>query len=119
MNKTAGRKPERQRTATPAHSVQDRFLNQMIDEHKKVAVFLLSGVKLEGEIVSFDQYVILIKGAMTDTVYKHAVSTIQPIVEGGARDHGARDHGARTETARSTVISRRKPRLVRAPGGEN
>jgi len=86
----------------------------MIDEHRKVAVFLLSGVKLEGEIVSFDQYVILIKGAMIDTVYKHAVSTIQPMAEAGAKEHGAR-----TDTTRSTVISRRKPRLVRGPIGEN
>ena len=110
MNKAPGRKAEKQGTTVPSHSVQDRFLNQMIEEHRKVAVFLLSGVKLEGEIVSFDQYVILIKGTLIDSVYKHAVSTIQPIGDGTPRGHGPR-----TEAVRSTVISRRKPRLIRGP----
>ena len=112
MNKVMKRKPDKPRAA-PAHSVQDRFLNQMIEERRKVAVFLLSGVKLEGEIVSYDQYVLLIKGAMIDTVYKHAVSTIQPLADVG------RDRGGRPETGRSTVISRRKQRLIRTPTGDN
>jgi len=54
-------------------------LTQWAKERTKVAVFLVNGVKIEGEIVSFDKYVILVKGEMTDHVYKHAVSTIQPV----------------------------------------
>ena len=118
MSKAPTRKLEKQGTTGFTHSVQDRFLNQMIEEHRKVSVFLLSGVKLEGEIVSYDQYVILIKGAMTDTVYKHAVSTIQPIGDASPKSHG-HGHGAKTETVRSTVISRRKPRLVRGPASDS
>jgi host factor-I protein len=63
----------------PARSAQDRFLTQMSHEHRKVVVFLTNGIKLEGEIKLYDDYAILLEGAMTDHVYKHAVSTIQPL----------------------------------------
>ncbi|HSN42280.1 MAG TPA: RNA chaperone Hfq [Burkholderiales bacterium] len=92
-------------------SAQVRFLTQMIEERKKVAVFLVSGIKLEGEIVNFDQFVILMKGAMTDTVYKHAVSTIQPIE--GARPMAA---GRPRESAgRTPTIRQARPRAIRKP----
>ena len=68
-----------------ARSAQDRFLTQMSQEHRKVVVFLTNGVKLEGEIKSFDEYAILLEGAMTDHVYKHAVSTIQPLTGVGSK----------------------------------
>ena len=97
-----------------AQSAQDRFLNQMIEEHRRVAIFLASGVKLEGEIVSFDQYVILMKGSMTDKVYKHAVSTIQPLDEGETKA----PETARGETRAPTIIRRVRPRLVKGGTGE-
>ncbi len=93
-------------------SAQDRFLAQMMEERKKVAVFLVSGIRLEGEIVAYDQFVILMKGAATDAVYKHAVSTIQP-VEAGARPmtvNRPRDGEGRTSTLRQA-----RPRTVRRP----
>lgn len=93
-------------------SAQDRFLTQMMEEHKKVAVFLISGIRLEGEIVAFDQFVILLKGAMTDTVYKHAVSTIQP-VEGGA--HPVSASRPREGASRTPTIRQARPRSVRKP----
>lgn len=92
-------------------AAQDRFLRQMIDEHRKVAVFLASGVKLEGEIVSYDQYVILMKGAITDSVYKHAVSTIQPLDAGSAKPPRKS-----SETRAPTIVRRSKPRLVKIGG---
>lgn len=102
-------------SAAPARSAQDRFLRQMIEEHRKVAVYLASGLKLEGEILSFDQYVILMKGAMTDKVYKHAVSTIQPLEEGRAKAGPT----VRGETSRApTIIRRARPRLVKGGAGE-
>jgi host factor-I protein len=113
IKKTVAKKTGKDRAA-PAHSAQDRFLNQMIEEHRRVAVFLASGVKLEGEIVSFDQYVILMKGSMTDKVYKHAVSTIQPLDEGEAKAPGP----AKSETRAPTIIRRIKPRLVKGGAGE-
>ena len=108
MKKTSGK--EKAVSVLPA---QDRFLTQIIEERKRVAVFLVSGVKLEGEIESYDQFVILMKGATTDQVYKHAVSTIQPISDARAKsDVRGRESGG----ARPPVISRRKPRLVKSAG---
>ena len=78
MKKAVKNKPENARPDY-ARSAQDRFLTQMAQERRKVVVFLTNGIKLEGEIRSFDEYAILLEGAMTDHVYKHAVSTIQPL----------------------------------------
>lgn len=97
-------------SAAATRSVQDRFLTQMIDEHRKVAVFLISGIKLEGEIIGFDQFVILMKGTMTDKVYKHAVSTIQPITN-AYREVAVE---AKESTPRKpTIIRRSRPKLTR------
>lgn len=111
--KTSSRKPVKE-SAAPAQSVQDRFLGQMIDECRKVAIFLASGVKLEGQIVSFDQYVILLKGAMTDKVYKHAISTIQPLEEGPFQASTT----VKAEAPRApTIVRRAKPRLIKSRAG--
>lgn len=92
--------------AAPAQPAQDRFLNQMIKEHRKVAMFLINGIRIEAEIESFDEYVILIKGAMAGQVYKHAVSTIQPVTGAGLEvDVKSR----RDPTRVPTIIRRRKP----------
>ena len=73
-----------------AQNAQDRFLTEMIKERRNVAVFLVSGIKLEGRIVGFDDFVIIVHGAMEDQVYKHAVSTIQPVTDGLATNTGKR-----------------------------
>jgi host factor-I protein len=78
MKKSASSKTQREATDS-APSVQDRCLTQWAEAHTRVAVFLVNGVRVEGEIISFDQYVILVKGEMIDQIYKHAVSTIQPV----------------------------------------
>ncbi len=58
--------------------LQDPFLNTLRKEHIQVAIYLVSGIKLQGHIESFDQYVILLKNTITQMVYKHAISTIVP-----------------------------------------
>jgi len=58
--------------------LQDPFLNTLRKEHVQVAIYLVSGIKLQGHIESFDQYVILRKNTITQMVYKHAISTIVP-----------------------------------------
>ncbi len=58
--------------------LQDPFLNALRKEHIQVAIYLVSGIKLQGHIESFDQYVILLKNTITQMVYKHAISTIVP-----------------------------------------
>jgi host factor-I protein len=58
--------------------LQDPFLNILRKERISVSIYLVNGIKLQGQIESFDQYVILLKNTVTQMVYKHAVSTIVP-----------------------------------------
>ncbi|MCR4305449.1 MAG: RNA chaperone Hfq [Gallionella sp.] len=58
--------------------LQDPFLNALRKEHVQVAIYLVNGIKLQGHIESFDQYVVLLKNTITQMVYKHAISTIVP-----------------------------------------
>ena len=60
------------------NSLQERYLNQLRKENVPVSVYLVSGIKLQGEIEYFDQFSILLKNSVSQMVYKHAISTIQP-----------------------------------------
>jgi host factor-I protein len=60
------------------HSLQDPFLNVLRKERIPVSIYLVSGIKLQGQIESFDQFVILLKNAVSQMVYKHAISTVVP-----------------------------------------
>ena len=60
------------------HTLQDPFLNALRKDRIPVSVYLVNGVKLQGQIESFDQFVILLRNAVSQLVYKHAVSTIVP-----------------------------------------
>lgn len=68
--------------------LQDPFLNALRKEHVQVSIYLVNGIKLQGQVDSFDQYVILLKNTVTQMVYKHAISTIVPArpVNLGAHD---------------------------------
>lgn len=102
------RKPVRKSTRTPpagepkaakSAPVQQTFLDELIRNRTRVSIFLVNGVKLEGEIRSYDRYVILMKNAVTDKVYKHAVSTIMPMTS--------------QSTAAETLAEKRAPRVRR------
>jgi host factor-I protein len=58
--------------------LQDPFLNILRREHVPVSIYLVNGIKLQGQIESFDQYVVLLRNTVTQMVYKHAISTIVP-----------------------------------------
>ena len=58
--------------------LQDPFLNALRTEHIPVSIYLVNGIKLQGNIESFDQYVILLRNTVTQMVYKHAISTVVP-----------------------------------------
>jgi len=60
------------------HTLQDPFLNVLRKERIPVSIYLVSGIKLQGQIESFDQFVILLKNAVSQMVYKHAISTVVP-----------------------------------------
>ncbi len=58
--------------------LQDKFLNKIRKDRIDVSIFLVNGIKLEGNIESFDSYIILLRNKVTQCVYKHAISTIVP-----------------------------------------
>ena len=60
------------------HTLQDPFLNSLRRDRIPVSIYLTNGIKLQGQIESFDQFVILLKNSVSQLVYKHAVSTIVP-----------------------------------------
>lgn len=60
------------------HHLQDPYLNALRKERVPVAIYLVSGIKLQGQIESFDQFSVLLKNTVTQMVYKHAISTVVP-----------------------------------------
>lgn len=59
-------------------NLQDPFLNALRKEKISVSIFLVNGIKLHGVVDAFDQYVVMLKNAVTQMVYKHAISTVVP-----------------------------------------
>lgn len=60
------------------HTLQDPFLNALRKERIQVSIYLVNGIKLQGQVESFDQFVVLLKNSVSQLVYKHAISTIVP-----------------------------------------
>jgi host factor-I protein len=67
-----------ERAMAKSQSLQDPFLNALRKENVPVSIYLVNGIKLQGQIDSFDQFVILLKNSVNQMVYKHAISTIVP-----------------------------------------
>ena len=63
---------------TKTQILQEPFLNALRKEKIPVSIFLVNGTKLQGQVDSFDQYVIILKNTVNQMVYKHAISTIVP-----------------------------------------
>ena len=59
-------------------ALQDPFLNTLRKERIPVSVFLVNGIKLQGQVDSFDQFVIVLRNTVNQMIYKHAISTIVP-----------------------------------------
>lgn len=59
-------------------SLQDPYLNALRRERIPASIYLVNGIKLQGQIESFDQFVILLKNTVNQMVYKHAISTVVP-----------------------------------------
>ncbi len=58
--------------------LQEPFLNELRRQRIPVSIYLVNGIKLKGQIESFDRFVIQLKASVTQIVYKHAISTIVP-----------------------------------------
>ena len=74
-------------------SLQDPYLNALRRERIPVSIYLVNGIKLQGQIESFDQFVILLKNTVNQMVYKHAISTVGPA---RSVSHHNRNHHAAT-----------------------
>ena len=46
-------------------SLQDPFLNTLRKERIPVSIYLVNGIKLQGQIDSFDQFVVLLKNSVS------------------------------------------------------
>lgn len=63
---------------TKSQNLQDAFLNQLRKDKTSVVIYLTNGVRLKGIIKGFDNFVVLLKEATEQLIYKHAISTILP-----------------------------------------
>ena len=59
-------------------SLQEPYLNALRKERVPVSIYLVNGIKLQGQIESFDQFVVLLRNTVSQMVYKHAISTVVP-----------------------------------------
>ncbi len=59
-------------------SLQDPYLNALRRERVPVSIYLVNGIKLQGQVESFDQFVVLLKNSVSQMIYKHAISTVVP-----------------------------------------
>ena len=65
-------------TVNKGQLLQDPFLNILRKEHIPVSIYLVNGIKLQGQVESFDQYVVLLRNTVPQMVYQHAISTVVP-----------------------------------------
>jgi host factor-I protein len=68
----------RETTMAKGQSLQDPFLNALRKEKVPVSIYLVNGIKLQGQVESFDQFVVLLRNSVSQMVYKHAISTVVP-----------------------------------------
>lgn len=73
-------------------SLQDPYLNALRRERIPVSIYLVNGIKLQGQIESFDQFVILLKNTVSQMVYKHAISTVVPARAISHSNHNSNGH---------------------------
>jgi host factor-I protein len=59
-------------------NIQDQFLNRIRRDRNPVVVELTTGRKMEGVILSFDNFCIILRGEADQLIYKHAICSISP-----------------------------------------
>jgi host factor-I protein len=74
--------------------LQNRFLAAAVSAGMPMTLYLTNGIKLQGQIVPFDLYGLILKRSSQQFVYKHAISTIVPL-----RELNIAQHSAKTEPA--------------------
>ena len=84
-------------------SLQDPYLNALRRERIPVSIYLVNGIKLQGQIESFDQFVILLKNTVNQMVYKYAISTVVPARSVSHHNNNGGHHAAQTSDAVAEV----------------
>ena len=84
-------------------SLQDPYLNALRRERIPVSIYLVNGIKLQGQIESFDQFVILLQNTVNQMVYKHAISTVVPARSVSHHNNNGGHHAAQTSDAAAEV----------------
>lgn len=84
-------------------SLQDPYLNALRRERIPVSIYLVNGIKLQGQIESFDQFVILLKNTVNQMVYKHAISTVVPARSVSHHNNNGSHHAAQTSDVAEEV----------------
>jgi len=84
-------------------SLQDPYLNALRRERIPVSIYLVNGIKLQGQIESFDQFVILLKNTVNQMEYKHAISTVVPARSVSHHNNNGGHHAAQTSDAAAEV----------------
>jgi len=93
----------------PFHALQDKSLQDPRESKTLVAVFLVNGIRLQGQVEFFDSYIVAVKSRVTQLVYKHAISTIVPI-----DGEGVPPGQERRNAVKPNVVVRTKPSRRRA-----
>ena len=58
---------------------QNKLLSQYKNNNKSVKIFLDNGVRIQGNIIGYDDFSIIIKTKGTKKlIYKHAMTTLEP-----------------------------------------
>ena len=94
--------------------LQDSYLNTLRKERIPVSVYLVNGIKLQGQIESFDQFVIVLRNAVSQMVYKHAISTVVPARNVRLQPTGTRREGRAEGRVEGRVESRVEGRVERS-----
>ena len=75
--------------AQSTSALQDTVLRHVRDNNIEIMMFLVNGVRLLGRIKRFDNFTVeLVRGSSSQIVYKHAISSIQPVRTGRVRAGG-------------------------------
>jgi host factor-I protein len=59
-------------------NIQDQFLNRIRRDRSHVIIELTTGRKIEGVIVGFDNFSLILRGENDQLIYKHAICSISP-----------------------------------------
>jgi host factor-I protein len=90
--------------------LQEQFLQTLAEGKVPVTIYLVNGIRLQGEIESHDQYGLLLRGISQQFVYKHAISTIVP-----SRDMAGADRSGEAPPPAERRITTLRPRKPRTP----